>query len=326
MLPYGLGALIYGPLARGIDSKKILFFCLSGFSLANLVCGVAANIQLLFLARFFAGVSGAAIIPLSLILIAKTTAPGKRGQKVGGFFSLTFISSLLGLFLSGLIAWRWIFLLPAFVAGLVCLAVYFYFPNLALAREKIRFNYLQALSDKKVLRIFVYISSISFIYHGVGQWLAVYFFTKYTMEQFLISMLLTTISLSGIFGESLGGLLADYWGRTKVINTGVLLMLAALLALLFRQKLSLLFVLMFIWGLGWTFNHAGLSTFLTDLTHQHLYESAGLNSAMRFLPGGLGAILGARLAQRDFNLEFMVFASCLVLLFIFSKKFILKEA
>lgn len=325
MLPYGLSALLYGPLARSLGCKKILLSCVGVLSLANLLAALAPNLYTLFIARVLAGISGAAIIPLSLILIAKTSSQ-KRGKKVGGFFSLIFISSLLGLFLSGLIFWRWLFLLPAIGAALVCLVIYLYFPELPPGTEKVKFNYFQVLSDKKVFRLFVYIFFISFFYHGVRQWLGIYFSKIYGLEQFLISMLLTMISLSGILGESLGGILADRIGRIKVVNAGVGLMLATLVFLLFKNVLISLFVIMFIWGLGWTFNHAGISTFVTDLPQRHLYESASLNSSVRFLSGGLGAVFGGLLVQRDFNLAFMIFAFCLLILLIFGRKLVLRES
>lgn len=326
MLPYGLAALLYGPLARSLDCKKILFSCLGVLSFANLLAGLAPNLYFLFMARVLAGISGSAIIPISLILIAKTSTASERGKKVGGFFSLTFISSLLGLFLSGVVFWRWIFFLPAIGAALVSLGIYLYFPKLSSGLGKIRFNYFQVLSDKKVFRLFIYIFAISFLYHSVRQWLGVYFSTVYSLEQFLISMLLTTIPLSGILGESLGGILADRVGRIRIVNIGVALMLVALFSLLFQNILIVLFAIMFIWGVGWTFNHSGISTFLTDLPHKHLYESASLNSSVRFLSGGLGAVLGGMLSQRGFNLQFMFVILGLVILLIFSKKLVLREA
>jgi predicted MFS family arabinose efflux permease len=324
MLPYGLAALLYGPLARAVDCKKILLYCVAVFALSNLVSGLAPHIHILFLARALAGIAGAAIIPLSLILIARTSSFAERGRKVGGFFSLTFISSLLGLFLSGIILWRWIFLLPAMGAGLVFLAMRRYFPAVSPAEKKVKFNYLRVLSDRTVLRLFIYIFFISFLYHGVRQWLGVYFSQNYAFEQFLISMLLTTISLSGILGESLGGVLADKVGRIKIINLGAGIMLFSLAALLFKNVLPGLFAVMFIWGLGWTFNHSAVSTLLTDLPRKHLYESASLNSSVRFLAGGLGAVFGGVLAQRSFNLEFIVFASGAAILLLFSRQLIIK--
>jgi predicted MFS family arabinose efflux permease len=139
-------------------------------------------------------------------------------------------------------------------------------------------------------------------------------------------MLLTTISLSGILGESLGGVLADRLGRLTVANAGVALMFASLIVLLFKNSLFFLFAIMFFWGLGWTFNHAGISANICDLPHKLLHESASLNSAVRFLSGGLGAVFGGMAAHWSFTFEFALFALCLFLLFIFSRNLILTEA
>lgn len=322
MLPYGLAALMYGPLARSIEKKKILFWCVGVFSLANFLSGLSGNIYVLFMGRILAGIAGAAVAPLSLILIAERFPSEVRGRRVGAFFSFTFISSFLGLFLSGVVFWRWIFLLPAMAAVFVCAGIYIYFPGFSPESDRLNFNYRQTLLDKQVYRLFTYIFLISFFYHGVRQWLGVYFSLGCGLEQFLISMLLTTISLSGILGESLGGIFADRFGRIKVINVGVGLMLMALISLLFKNVLIVLFAVMFIWGLGWTFNHAGVSTFLTDLPHKHLYESASLNSSVRFLAGGIGAALGGVIAQRSFNLVFIIFGLGFFFLIILSRKLI----
>jgi predicted MFS family arabinose efflux permease len=82
----------------------------------------------------------------------------------------------------------------------------------------------------------------------------------------------------------------------------------------------ILALLMVIWGLGWTFNHAGLSTMLTDLPKEFLNEAASLNSAVRFISGGLGAALGGILMQRSFNLGFIVFGAGFLILTFFSHK------
>jgi predicted MFS family arabinose efflux permease len=80
---------------------------------------------------------------------------------------------------------------------------------------------------------------------------------------------------------------------------------------------------MIIWGLGGTFNHVGLSTILTDLPKAFVNESASLNSSVRFLAGGLGALVGGFLMQRSFTLGFSIFG-LLLLGLIFIEDFLLK--
>lgn len=321
MLPYGFAALLYGPLARAWDAKKIEFWCLLFFSLANLVVGMAQGIQGVFIGRFFMGIFGASVIPLGLILISHHIEPQKRGKYVGMFFGSTFIASLAGLFLSGIMPWRLIFIIPAGLGLVLCFAIQAYLPSFKNEKGTFRINYLSALKNKQIAGLFAYIVLISVFYHGVQQWLGVYFDRRFSFNQLTISMLITLTSLSGIFGEGFGGLLSDKIGRLKTVNLGLALMILAVFLLLFRSPLFVLAVVMIIWGLGWTFNHAGLSTMLTDLPKEFLNEVASLNSSLRFTCGGIGAFLGGVLMQKSFNLWIMVFGVCfLILLFSGRKK------
>ncbi|MDP1853805.1 MAG: MFS transporter [Candidatus Omnitrophota bacterium] len=314
MLPYGIAALFYGPLARTFDVKKIELIALLFFSLSNLLAGLSQNINTLFLARFLMGIFGASVTPLVLILIAHHTTEENRGRCVGSFFSITFIASLLGLFLSGIIHWRLIFIIPAICGFLLWIAIYIKLPSFKGEAASFKINYLPALKNKTVFSIFTYIFFVSIFFHGVQQWLSVYFSLEFNFSQFLISMLITLTSLSGIFGEFIGGHLSDTKGRFKTIEWGIICMIFSVFLLIFKFPVFILALLMLIWGLGWTFNHAGLSTRLTDLPKEFLNEAASLNSSVRFLAGGLGVTLGSITIQKGFNLHFIVFGAALIML------------
>ena len=319
MLPYGLAAFFYGPLVRLFDARKVELFCIFLFSLANLLAGFSQNITTLFVARFMMGLFGASVIPLGLILIARRLVEGNRGRYIGVFFGSTFVASLLGLFFSGIINWRLIFIIPAVCGFILWVFMYIYLPSFKEDVGNFRLGYLTAFKNKKVIKIFSYIFLISLIYHAVQQWLGVYFSTQFNLSQFFISMLITLTSLSGIFGEVWGGHLADSIGRLRVVNLGITFMVLCIFLLLIKLPFSLLALLMIVWGLGWTFNHVGLATMLTDLPAELLNEAASLNSGVRFLAGGLGVSLGGLIMQKSFSLGFLVFGSGLLILLLFSR-------
>ncbi len=325
MLPYGVAALIYGPLVRAFDAKKIELWCMALFAIANFIAAFSHNIYTLFAARFLMGLFGASVIPLGLILISRHIEANKRGEMVGVFFGATFVASLLGLFLSGIIHWRLIFLIPAIAGFVLAVAMCFYLPSFKEDQGEFRISYLSALADKKIISIFIYIFLISLIYHGVQQWLAVYFSKSFMLDQFYISMLIMLTSLSGIFGEVLGGRLADKAGRVKTVDIGIILMALSVFILIFKIPVLALTLIMVSWGLGWTFNHAGLSTMLTDLPKEFLNEAASLNSGVRFISGGLGAALGGLLMQRSFIFSFVVFGISLMILGVFANKLLCKN-
>jgi predicted MFS family arabinose efflux permease len=176
-------------------------------------------------------------------------------------------------------------------------------------------NYLDAFRDKRVLAIFTYIFFISLLYHGAQQWFAVYFSKSFFLNQFTISMLVTLTSLSGVFGEIFGGKLADKSGRLKTMEWGLFLMVVSLAALFFKSPVYILSVIMIIWGMGWTFNHAGVSALLTDLPKKFVNEAASLNSSVRFISGGLGALAAnVLILYFGFKTHFGITAAALVIL------------
>ncbi|MCU0652396.1 MAG: MFS transporter [Candidatus Omnitrophica bacterium] len=323
MLPYGVAALFYGPLVRAFDAKKIELVCMFLFALANLLAGVASSISALFTARFFMGLFGASVIPLGIILIAKHIEAKQRGRFVGIFFGSTFLASLAGLALSGLIPWRMIYLIPGIAGLILTVLIYFYLPSFKQDTGVFKIDYLSTFKDKQVLVIFTYIFFISLIYHGIQQWLGVYFSTRFMLNQFFISMLITLTSLSGIFGEITGGKLADSRGRVRTVSLGIMMMILSVFLLLLKVPPLILALLMVIWGLGWTINHAAVSTMLTDLPQRHVNEAASLNSGVRFISGGLGAALGGVLMQKNYILSFAVFGAGLVLLCLLDRKLLI---
>lgn len=320
MLPYGLAALLYGPLVRIFDAKKIELICMFLFSCANLLAALAPNIYVLFVARFLMGFFGASVIPLALILIARDIEPNARGKQVGIFFSATFAASLAGLALSGVLAWRLIFLIPSIFGFLLFIHIWMYLPQFPPRKADGRVNYLEACKNATVIRIFAYIFFISLFYHGLQQWLAVYFSVSYGLRQSIISTLIMLTSLSGVFGEVLGGWFSDSLGRIKTVNLGIAAMIICALLLVVKMPLWVLAALMFSWGFGWTLNHAGVSTILTDLPEKFVNEAASLNSSVRFIAGGLGVAVAGALISKGFHVNFIVFGMGLVVLLLMGKK------
>ena len=74
------------------------------------------------------------------------------------------------------------------------------------------------------------------------------------------------------------------------------------------MKINYLFLFMIIfWGLGWAFNHVGLSSLLTTLPDKFLRDAASLNSSLRFFAGGLGAFWGGKfIGIVNFKIHFLV--------------------
>jgi predicted MFS family arabinose efflux permease len=320
MLPYGLCALAYGPLTRLFNNKHINVASLILFSVFSLGSALAWSHTSLFVFRFLVGVVAAATTPLVLIYIADNAAGHERGKYVGLYFSATFVADLLGLLLSGFVPWRVMFFIPAGLGVVAALLTARSFPKTLIGEGEMVLRYVEAFRQPAILRVFAYIFFISIFYHGVRQWLGVYFTQAIGLTQAWVSGLLTIVGLAGVFGEALGGHAADRKGRIPTLKFGVLLMLVAAGCLVFAKSVVLLAVVMFAWGIGWTLNHAGLSTHLTDLDKRFMKEISSLNSSVRFVAGGLGVVIGGWIMQQSFTLGFIVYALLFAVLFLTTEK------
>lgn len=314
MLPYGLFALFWGPLTRKFSTKKLLLVCLLLFSLASFIVGSAPRLFLTFIGRLGMGIFGSCFVPISLIIIGKEVSSRDKSKYVGFLFSLSFASSLLGVFLSGLLFWRFIYLIPSLL-GIIVFIFSIYLLKDFDYRGNFRISYLATFRNKTVLRLFIFIFIGSFLYHSIQQWLGVYLSKEYQFSQFLISSVLTISSLIAIFSENMGGYFASRLGARNIASLGLISMSIFIIFLLTLKIPKLIFFLIAFWGLGWAFNHVGLSSLLTALPDKFLRDASSLNSSLRFFSGGLGAFYAGKIIPLlTFRTHFLITALLIFIL------------
>ncbi len=314
MLPYGIAALLYGPLSQLVNTKKLALFCLSVFSISSFLSGVVNSFFTLLVSRVMAGIAASAIIPLSLSLIGYLMPYEERGKTVGIFFSVTFASSVMGVFLSGLVDWRWMFFIPAFASAVVVALALVLLPSIEREQNRFKSNYFRVLFKDEGRSVFAYIFLVAFIYSGIYSWLGVFFVHKFGMNQLWISLSLTSIGLGGIVGELAGGVFADKKGRIATAAFGVLVLFVTTVSFVYTSSFLVLGLLLLLHGLAWTINHSALSTILTDFPSHLRAEATSLNSSLRFISGGIGTAVTGFWVAKDFNITFLVYAFLFLLL------------
>ena len=319
MIPYGIAALIYAPLVKRYPVKTIKAVSLFIFALANLIGGLSNSAGQLFISRVFAGIAASATTPIALILIGELAPKETRGRMVGAFFSATFIASFAGVFLSGIISWRYLFFFPAVLGAMNLVLVLWLFDFKSTRQYDYEVSYVKVLKDKKILRIFAYILILSLVYHGIYNWLGVYF-SSLNFKQLEISLLLSLVGFSGIFGQPFGGWVTDKKGRAFAATLGLFGL--SLITFLLIKPFSFYYLafLLLVFGISWTMNHNAVSTVLTDFPDKLRPELASLNSAARFVSGGLGVGLAGVFMQRSFSLTFLGLGVIILILAIASKK------
>jgi DHA2 family multidrug resistance protein len=102
-----------GWLANRFGIKKLLLMCVTGFTLASMLCGIAQSIEEMVLFRVLQGMFGAALVPLSQSVMLGIYPPERRGWAMSlwgmGVMIGPIMGPMLGGYLTEFYSWRWIF-------------------------------------------------------------------------------------------------------------------------------------------------------------------------------------------------------------------------
>lgn len=119
-----------GWLADRFGRIRVMALSVVGFTISSLACGLAPNLELLVLARFIQGFSGASIVPLSQVLLIDINPPERQGPAIAVFGMGSLLGPMLGPVLGGwlteYISWRSIFLINAPIGVLAFLGLTLY--------------------------------------------------------------------------------------------------------------------------------------------------------------------------------------------------------
>lgn len=100
-------------LGRYFGRKRFLIVCIIIFTLSSTVCGAAASLGMLIVARIAQGAGGGALQPIAQAVLMESFPPEKRGSAMAMFGLGIVVAPIIGPTLGGWItdnySWRWIF-------------------------------------------------------------------------------------------------------------------------------------------------------------------------------------------------------------------------
>ena len=304
MIPYGLGALLYAPLARVVTYRKILMGASIAYAVFSFITVVSPSLDQMLIAQIGAGIAAASSTPMSLIAIGELFEKNIRGRLVGTYFGCSFFASVVGLIFMGTVHWRWLFMIPVILAIVTALGWIFLKSGLVERVHTASFNYVKALGRNHIRDVFVFIFAMSFLYHAVHKWYGVYLTQEYGLSKEMISIALIIAALCGLTGQQIGGYLSDKKGRFFACYIGMSGLAAGVMLLLGHYPTAFVIGILSVISIGWTISHNSISTILTDFPDDDRPMIASLNSAVRFVSGGIGFSLSKFFVEKSFGWTF----------------------
>jgi len=126
-LVFGGLMVLGGRLADAFGARRTLLAGLVLFTLASLVCGLAAGGAVLIAGRAVQGAGAALMSPSALSIIATTFAGAERARALGVWAAIGGTGAALGVLVSGLLTagpgWEWVFFVNVPVGVLVAAAL-----------------------------------------------------------------------------------------------------------------------------------------------------------------------------------------------------------
>src|SRR5881398_2851647 len=100
-------------LSRFFGRKRFLIVCIIIFTLSSALCGAAASLGMLIVARILQGAGGGALQPIAQAVLMESFPREKRGSAMAVFGLGIVVAPIIGPTLGGWItdnySWRWIF-------------------------------------------------------------------------------------------------------------------------------------------------------------------------------------------------------------------------
>ncbi|WP_101675723.1 DHA2 family efflux MFS transporter permease subunit [Alloalcanivorax mobilis] len=106
---------ISGWLSNMVGRKRFFMFCIVGFTLTSLACGLAPSLGTLIVFRALQGITGGGLQPSSQAILSDAFPPAKRGMAFALYGIAVVFAPAIGPTLGGWItdhfSWRWVFLI-----------------------------------------------------------------------------------------------------------------------------------------------------------------------------------------------------------------------
>lgn len=148
---YAMANVIMIPLSAWLGDvfgkKNYFIFCLIGFTLSSVLCGMATSLPMLVVSRILQGVTGGGLLAKGQGILFETFSEAKQRATAQAIFGMGVmigpaLGPVLGGYLTDTMGWRWIFFINIPVGILATLCAFTFFiqdkqPGLAAIKRKV---------------------------------------------------------------------------------------------------------------------------------------------------------------------------------------------
>jgi predicted MFS family arabinose efflux permease len=305
-LPYGLFQLIWGPLGDRYGKVHVARFAVIGLGLTIIATALAPTYTSMLAARFVSGAIGGAIIPLGLATIGDRIALDRRQAFLSRFMLAVILGSMIGGFLTGVladyVAWRMVLLgygLTTLAIGIGLSAVRLVDhgkPDIDLSPFGLTRRYGSILARPRPAVLLAIVFTEGLLVFGIIPFLAPYLHGERGASFGAIGVIIAGFGLGGVLFSLLVSLILPRVGPYGGIGLGGALIAAATLAYPFAFPIAVYGVLWMLAGFGFYMMHNALQVRATEMAPDARGSAFSLFAFSFFAGQGVGPVVGGVLA------------------------------
>jgi MFS transporter, DHA1 family, multidrug resistance protein len=237
LIGFALGQIVYGPFSDRHGRKPILLAALALFSLGNVACTFAPNIEMLIAARTLQALGGSGAIVVARAIVRDLYAGARAGRELslmGAIMALApIVAPLIGGMLQTAFGWRASFLV-ALCVGLAALAIVW-----RLLPETLRARAPEPVALAGVVRVYcgltrnrgflAHLAILASSFAGLFAWISGSSFVLqdiYRLSPFGFGLAFAVCSLGFLIGALLAASMVRRIGLDRTIGLGALALAA----------------------------------------------------------------------------------------------------
>lgn len=336
---FALAQFLFSPLSGELSDKygrkKLIIIGLIIFGLSQLVFGLASDLWILYLARFFSGLGAAFLIPPMMAFVADITTYDERGKGMGLLGASMSLGFMVGPGFGGFLAevsLQFPFYVATAVALIAAVISQFALPDVAPTIEAApakRENLLQQLKRSSYTPYFVMLIVMFIFAFGLANFqstIALYVDKKYSFTPKEIAVLITVGGFVGVIVQTFViDRLFKRFGEMKVILVNLLVSAAAMIAVLFVNTFWTILLVSAIFFTAASLLRPAINTLISKLAGDEQGFAAGMNNAYMSLGNMIGPALAGILFDIDMSFPYIFGTAILITCFFLANTWSLRK-
>lgn len=305
-IAYGIAQLLFGPLGDRFGKYRVVAFAAAACAATALVCSLAGSFALLLAARVLAGITAAALIPLSMAWIGDVVPYEQRQPVLARFLLGQIIGLAFGVWAGGVAAdhfsWRTPYLGLAALFSAVAFALFLLDRRLppqarrtqassgsALRRMMSEFGQVLGRPWARVILVTVFLEGLCL--YGPFAFIASHLHARFGLSLAGAGSLVLLYGVGGVSFALCSARLLAWLGEAGLARWGGLLLALALLTIGFAPSWTWSMVACPLAGLGFYMIHNTLQVNATQMAPERRGAAVSAFAASFFLGQSAGVAL-----------------------------------